>query len=266
MFLVVFLICFIASTMGAIAGFGGGVIIKPVMDAFGIYPVSTVSFMSGCTVLAMSVSSLIKTRNNGVMLKLKTSTPLAIGAALGGIVGKLLLETVKSSAGAQGETMLGAVQAVCLVVITTGVFLYICFKNRIRSFNVENIATCLLIGALLGIISSFLGIGGGTSNVAILFLCFSMDAKEAAKNSIYIIMFSQIASITMSFLTGKVPEIPIPSLILMMAGGVCGALVGSRFTRKFTSAQVEKLLRILLVIIILIDLTNTIRFFAGLGG
>lgn len=265
MFFVAFLICFIASTMGAVAGFGGGVIIKPVMDAFGIYPVSTVSFMSGCTVLAMSVSSLIKTRNNGVLLKLNTSTPLAIGAALGGILGKTLLEMVKSSAGAQGETMLGAVQAVCLVVITTGVFLYICFKSRIRSFHVENIVTCLLIGALLGVISSFLGIGGGTSNVAILFLCFSMDAKEAAKNSIYIIMFSQIASITLSFITGKVPEVPVLALILMMAGGVCGALVGSRLTKKLSSNQVEKLLRVLLVIIILIDLTNTIRFFAGLG-
>ena len=263
---VIFLICFFSSTMGAVAGFGGGVIIKPVMDAFGIYPVSTVSFMSGCTVLAMSVSSLIKTRNNGVLLKVKASTPLAIGAALGGILGKILLETVKSTAGAHGETMLGAIQAVCLVIITTGVFLYICFKSRLKSFRVENIGTCLLIGALLGVISSFLGIGGGTSNVAILFLFFSMDAKEAAKNSIYIIMFSQIASITLSILTGKVPEIPVVSLIFMMAGGVSGALVGSRFTKKLTSAQVEKLLRILLIIIIFIDLTNTIRFFTGLSG
>ena len=53
----------------------------------------------------------------------------------------------------------------------------------------------VVIGVFLGIISSFLGIGGGTSNVAVLFFFFSMEAKEAAKNSLYIIIFSQISSI-----------------------------------------------------------------------
>ena len=51
---VLFVICLIASTTGAIAGFGGGVIIKPVLDLFGLLPVATVSFLSGCTVLSMS--------------------------------------------------------------------------------------------------------------------------------------------------------------------------------------------------------------------
>ena len=35
-FILVFLICFFASIAGAICGIGGGVIIKPVLDAFGI--------------------------------------------------------------------------------------------------------------------------------------------------------------------------------------------------------------------------------------
>ena len=55
-----FLIAMAASTIGSICGFGGGVIIKPIVDSLGLLPVSTVSFLSGCTALAMAVSSLIR--------------------------------------------------------------------------------------------------------------------------------------------------------------------------------------------------------------
>lgn len=53
----VFLVCFAASVVGSICGIGGGVIIKPVLDAFGIMDVSTLSFLSGCTVLSMTTYS-----------------------------------------------------------------------------------------------------------------------------------------------------------------------------------------------------------------
>ena len=39
----VFLVCFADSVVGSICGIGGGVIIKPVLDAFGIMDVSTLS-------------------------------------------------------------------------------------------------------------------------------------------------------------------------------------------------------------------------------
>ena len=157
----------------------------------GLLPVSTVSFCSGCTVLGMSVCSLIKNRNDGVKLQLKMSTALAIGAVGGGLVGKWMFEMVRSGFG--NERMLGAIQAIFLTIITIGVFLYVCNKDKLPSKHVDNFFVAILIGVFLGVISSFLGIGGGTSNVAVLFFFFSMEAKEAAKNSLYIIIFSQIS-------------------------------------------------------------------------
>ena len=56
--LILFLVCLAASGVGSIAGYGGGVIIKPVLDALHILPVSTISFLSGYTVLSMSIISL----------------------------------------------------------------------------------------------------------------------------------------------------------------------------------------------------------------
>lgn len=60
--LLFFIISFCASVIGVICGIGGGVIIKPVLDAFGVLNVSAISFLSGCTVLSMSCYSVIKSK------------------------------------------------------------------------------------------------------------------------------------------------------------------------------------------------------------
>ena len=87
MILFVFAVCFCASTIGGICGIGGGVVIKPLLDATGVMSVSTVSFLSGLTVLAMSLISVYKNRKTKE-LDAKRSIPLGLGAAVGGVLGK----------------------------------------------------------------------------------------------------------------------------------------------------------------------------------
>ncbi len=261
--ILMFLVCLIASCVGAIAGYGGGVIIKPVLDAMHILPVSSISFLSCCTVLSMSVVSLLRSRGNGVPLRVRTTGPLAVGAALGGVLGKWLFDLVKSGS---DEAMLGMTQAILLLLTTVFVFVYTLKKDRFPSYRLENWAVCLFVGVALGVVSSFLGIGGGPLNVALLFFFFSMDAKEAAKNSIFIIMFSQIASLISALSMGRVPEFLWYQLVLMAAGGVGGALLGNRFAKKMDNKAVEKLLMGLMLVIIAINIYNVAVYgFAALG-
>ena len=60
-----FLVAILATTIGGISGVGGGVIIKPVMDAVSGLPVATISFLSGCTVLAMTITSMVRSWSPG---------------------------------------------------------------------------------------------------------------------------------------------------------------------------------------------------------
>lgn len=99
MSILAFLISFLASTAGAICGIGGGVIIKPTLGLFQMASVSTISFLSGCTVLSMSLYSV----GRGLLahdstVDFKTGTPLALGAAIGGVFGKQLFTAVKEAA------------------------------------------------------------------------------------------------------------------------------------------------------------------------
>ena len=123
--ILVLCIAFGASIVGAICGIGGGVIIKPLLDAFGIASVAEISFLSGCTVLSMSCYSVVKAlAAKESLVKFQTGTPLAIGAAIGGILGKNLFSMLRAMA-AQPERV-GGYQAVCLAIVTA--FCYFLIK------------------------------------------------------------------------------------------------------------------------------------------
>ena len=256
-------ISFCASAVGAVCGIGGGVIIKPVLDLFGLASVSTISFLSGCTVLAMTCYSVGKNLRSGEnLVRFATGTPLAVGAALGGVLGKQLFSIVKAQF--VNQNAVGSVQAACLALVTVGTFVYTLFKARIPTHRVQSAPLCLLIGAALGLMSSFLGIGGGPINLVVLFFFFGMETKTAAQNSLYIILFSQAASLLATLVTGSVPEFRIPALVLMVAGGIGGGIVGRVLNKKMDNRAVDKLFICLMAVIIGICVYNACRSFGGI--
>lgn len=259
MYIIFLLISFLASIVGAICGIGGGVIIKPVLDATGIMGVSSISFLSGCTVLSMSVFSVFKSMlKDNSSVNIRIATPLAIGASIGGVLGKALFQYIYIIFPDEGKV--GATQAIVLVFITAGTLIYTINSNKIKTHKVQNIPVCIVIGLLLGLLSAFLGIGGGPINIILLAYFFTMETKQAAINSLYIIMFSQLASLISTLATSSVPEFDIIVLVLMVLGGITGAMSGSRINKLITSKGVEKLFVWLMVIIVLINIYNVIRF------
>ena len=259
MYAIFFLVCFLASVIGAICGIGGGVIIKPVLDAFGVMDAAQISFLSGCTVLSMTTYSVLKSKIKGEShIQKKTGFPLAMGAALGGILGKQLFTLVKSAA--PDLDKVGQIQAVCLLIVTAGTLIYQLCREKIRTLQIENGFCCVLIGLVLGLLSAFLGIGGGPINLVVLFFFFSMPTKTAAENSLYIIFFSQLASLVLSLISGEAFRAEAPLLLLMIGGGIGGGLVGRALNRKIKETAVDKLFVGLMVVIIGINIYNIYRF------
>lgn len=251
------LVSFGASIVGAICGIGGGVIIKPTLDAFGLLEVSAINFMSGCTVLAMSCYSVVRSKLGGSSkVDMKTGTPLAIGAAVGGILGKSLFQMVEGLF--PDKNTAGAVQAACLALITVGTLIYTIKKDKIKTHNIQNIAVCLMIGLVLGVMSSFLGIGGGPINLVVLYFFFSMTTKVAAQNSLYIILFSQATSFLSTVVTGSVPKVNVLLLCGMIISGILGGMAGRSINKKIDDKMVDKLFIGLMAVIILINIYNII--------
>ena len=259
-YLIIILVCFFSSVVGAICGIGGGVIIKPVLDATGVMAVTTVSFLSGCTVLSMSVVSLyknLKAKHTFVFDK-AFATVLALGGVVGGLTGKELYQGNNSRL--EDSSRVGAVQPFVLMIVTVGTLAYTIRKEKIHTKNVQSRAVIFGIGIILGILSSFLGIGGGPINLVVLFFFFSMETKQAALYSIYVIMFSQISSLLSTVFKNNVPPFEPQILILMIACGVLGGLAGSKINKKIENRTVDKLFMGLMAVIICINIYNIFRY------
>ncbi len=256
--LVLLLVSLLASTVGAITGIGGGILIKPVVDALGLLPVSTVSFLSGIMVLTMAGVSLWRGRRQSVPLEMGRAALLALGAALGGVCGKLLLDVVKEGFSAPGA--LGLIQNAVLLLVTAGVFAYTLFKARVRTYRLAHPLAALLCGLALGLISAFLGIGGGPMNLLALSFLFSMDAKVAARHSLFVILVSQGASLLLTLAAGTVPSFEPLHLALMVAGGVLGAVAGGKISQRLQVQGVDLVFLCLLAVICALCLLNILRF------
>lgn len=250
MSITLFIIAFIASTIGAISGVGGGVIIKPILDSLGMMNISTINFLSGCTVLSMAISSCIRNTKTKSSHE-STTIILAIGASFGGVLGKWVFNSLSGN--------LSLLQSFSLLIVNTLVLIYMLNKHKIKSFAIINPIQSMLIGLGLGAISAFLGIGGGPINIAALFYFFSMEPKKIARNSLIIILFSQITSLSTTIITGAIPEFDISYLFLMSLGGILGAILGGRFSKLFSNKVCEIFFISLLIFLIILNIYNTIH-------
>lgn len=254
MILFYFILSLAASVVGAISGIGGGIIIKPLMDSISPFSVSTISFLSGSTVLSMTTVALIRSKNSPVSVDRRIGTLLALGGVVGGLLGKYLFDLVKARF--PGDQILGASQSLILLAMTLGVLIFTLYKNRITPFHRDGSGFCLFIGILLGTIASFLGIGGGPINLAVLYFFFSMDSKTAALNSLFIIFFSQLTSLAFTMAAGNLPVFDSTILLAMITGGVGGAVIGSAVSARLSHRGVDYLFMGVMGIIILISLRN----------
>jgi hypothetical protein len=253
-----FLIATLVSAIGAISGIGGGMILKPVMDSLGTMSVPVISFLTGCAVLSMSSVSLLRSVGKRTMIRLKTSLFLAIGASVGGIAGKGIFQyALKLLA---RDRYIGIIQATLLLLLNIAVLLYMVYKGRIRTFKVLNPMASTVIGLFLGILASFLGIGGGPINIAVLYCLYSMRPKETVLNSLFIIFCSQIASLATSIAARTVPSFPVERLVLMCSGAIGGSYLGGRISHRTSERGVEHFFLIVLILLVGINIYNITRF------
>ena len=255
---VIVIVTFFATVLGAISGIGGGVIIKPVMDALCDYPVVTISFLSGNTVLVMTAVSLLRSRKDIIKIDSVVGFPLALGGALGGVIGKFIFTFVKQNT--QHDARIGMIQNIIMVILTATVFVYVLNKHKINTMHMTNKIGSFCAGSALGIFSSFLGIGGGPINIMALSYLFSMDSKHAAINSLYIIFFSQIANLLANIFQGAIPPFSAVLLIAMMTSGVIGAMAGRKVSTTLDNTQIDKLFMGIMLIIVALSVYNVFRY------
>lgn len=244
-------VIFIATFLGACAGLGGGVIIKPVLDFIGAHDLNMISFLSTSAVFTMAVYSTIKQVRNKVHFDVMMIVLVALGAMLGGNLGSTLFSALLAIMDAE---TLGFIQSISLVGLLLLVLANVNIKHK--NLEVKNKIMTFLIGMLLGVLSSFLGIGGGPINVAVFMFFFSIEMKTATVYSIATILFSQGSKlITIASTTGfAIFDLSLLMYTLPMA--VLGGIVGTWLNKKASTSLITNIFNVTVVCIILLNIYN----------
>lgn len=252
--IVYFFVAIIATTVGALAGLGGGVIIKPSLDLLGHYDIGTISLLSTFTVFSMSVIAIYRQIRSGFKIE-KQLLYLASGAIIGGILGKslfiLLIEAVP-------EQLASGIQALLLA----GLLIIVLFKKFLPDFEVKNSLIVLIVGLILGTTASFLGIGGGPINVAVIMMFLKMDIKKSAVASVFVILLSQSSKILSFLLTTGFAAYDLSMLWYMVPAAVIGGLVGSLLNKHLEHHHIHWIFNTLVALLIGLNLFNAYSFLA----
>lgn len=255
------LIILCASVLGAIVGIGGGVIIKPFLDVFGYHTVEVVGFISTCAVFAMSISSSVKHIRSKTKVQPKIVLLVSFGSVFGGIIGNEIFDAVFEKL---NHSIVKGIQAVIIAAFIIFVVFYVNSK-KIKSFKVQNSVVIVLTGMMLGLMSAFLGIGGGPINTTFLVLLFSFTVKESAVYSVAIILFSQLSQLVTIFFNNRFePYIQYYPLILTaMAAGVVGGMIGSGLNKKLSNNVITKVFSVTLLFVAAVNVYNAVKGFTA---
>ena len=255
-YILYFLIAIGATTVGSLTGMGGGVIIKPLMDVIHGFDVQTIGVLSCITVFAMSLVSIGKQLLAKTEIPFQTAVPLAVGSVAGGMTGESLLRAIVARL--QANELVTVVQNVALGLLILMVFIYMKNKHRIKSCNLKGAVPSVLAGVFLGMCSSFLGIGGGPINVALIIFLFSYPTKTATVCSLVTILFAQISKLAMIATGAGFGAYDLSIAPVMIVGAIAGGFLGASLNKRFSEKSVERAFNGVQILVLAITVYNIV--------
>lgn len=278
--LVIVLLGALTGVLSGLFGVGGGFLTTPLLIFYGVPP--TVAAASASTqVTGASVSGVLAhNRRGGVDYRMGAVT--IAGGMIGSGIGALLFRFFQSIG--QIDTVISILYVVMLGSIGTLMAreawatlradkkgerpraakrrhhpLIAALPGRWRFYRsglyISPLAP-LILGALVGILTMLMGVGGGFMLVPAMLYVLGMSAGVVVGTSLFNILFVTMVTTMMHALTTKAVDLVLAALLLL--GSVSGAQIGTQMAQK---VKPEMLRLVLAVIVLLIAL----RMLWGLG-
>jgi uncharacterized protein len=269
---------FFVGVLSGMFGVGGGFLTTPLLIFYGIPP--TVAVASATTqITGASVSGvMVHMRRGGVDMKM--GLVMIAGGLVGSIVGAALFRVLESSG--RIDVVIGLLFVLILSsigglmfkdsLVTLGVLdlkapaappkrhnrwiasLPMRWRFYSSGLYLSPIAPFAL-GFVAGVLSVFLGIGGGFILVPAMIYLFGMPGRVVVGTSLFMVLTVSAATTMVHSLTTRAVDIVLAGLLLV--GGVVGAQYGAILTTRLKPDY----LRLALAIIILLV---ALRMFLGL--
>lgn len=247
------IVVYLSTTIGAIAGLGGGVIIKPIFDLLGTYSATTIGFYSSISVFSMCIVSIIKQLKKGLNFDLKIIISISFGSILGGVIGDTIFQYVALNL---PINQVKFIQSGLLLLVLIIILLYSILKKKIKHYQLSGILPSISIGLFLGTISVFLGIGGGPLNVSLLMYLYSFTIKEATIYSLATIFSCQLTKLLLGLVSKQIFAINLTIIPFLIVAALMGGYVGTMINQRASDKFIEKFYICLILSLIFVSAFN----------
>ena len=252
-----FAISFVICSLGALAGIGGGMLLKPILESTTDLSILSINALSAITVIAMTCSALCKQRKH-FKLPLSIAFWIGLGAIIGGYMGQGLFSLAWKDL---NEHLLRLGQDSMLFLIVLVIIIYETIKKRSLKKEILNVQQIkvkksIFIGMGLGSLASFLSIGGGPFNKPIIERAFSTTSAQAASISLVIILFSQSIGFVSMLMTHDLDHIDWHLAPMLILGAILGGMCGGWLLQHLSEHSHQKIFIWILYAIALLNLYN----------
>lgn len=254
-YIIYFLVIVFANVLGAISGFGGGTLIKPVFDGLGFHSLTEISFFSTVAVFVMSISSTLKQMKNKVELDWTIALLISLGSVIGGLLGNHLFDLSRDLIGS--DPLVNLIQI--LIAIITLLVSYLYTLKPWKSLHLKTYVSYVALGLILGLVASYLGIGGGPLNMFLLMWVLAMPVKEAAVYSIIVIFFSQLAKILMIVANASYQSFDLVPLLVIVPAAILGGYLGAKASGNLSEEKVTLVFRFMIILTVFINVYNAVN-------
>lgn len=249
-------VIFFASIIGASTGIGGGVMIKPALDFIGNDSLQMINLISSLAVFVMACYSLMDFWKQRKNLKYTMVIILVLGSSLGGYIGQTFFQWIIFRI---DPLWVQGFQSFFMMIMLLIVIHMVSKPSKTtKAISKRGLGW---IGLLLGLISTFLGIGGGPLNVAVYTYYCAIEFKEARIYSLMTIFFSQLISLIKVNQSTEGLMLSTTMIGWIAICAVLGSMMGKVIYHKKSSLQLQKLFCMTLYLLIGINLFNLVQMF-----
>lgn len=260
----------VAGTYGTIVGAGGGFVIIPAFLL--LYPDDSAAVV---TSISLAVVLFNATSGSAAYARLRridyrTGVAFALATIPGAVAGALATQVVP-------RRVFEGLFAVVLISTSAYIALRPALSetggrwrprpNTYRSLTdvggnrysyAFNLQTGVGISFLVGLLASFLGLGGGIIHVPVMVAILGFPAHIAVATSHFILVFTSLAATLVHIATGSLSD-DWPKVIPLAIGAVAGAQAGARLSQRLPEKAIVRLLALALF-------TAGIRLLVAAGG
>lgn len=211
----------VSAFFGMSAGLGATTLLRPLLDAISPLAPASVSLLCTMATLCAALVGAFFALSRPLPLHPDELLLLAIGSALGGILGDLVGARLAAMIPHSGVVLLQNALLFTLIALTTLYFKLL--SPTIRPLSVTRLGA-FPASLLVGLLASFLSFGAEPVTLAVYFLLFDAENDEASVAALTVALFSMTGKLATQFIRLRMHLPDADVLLWLLPGAILGAL------------------------------------------